>query len=621
MRPFHRSKCACGLALGFAATGACHGQAAITTRVVTTHVSPGCVSGGQTLDGNGYAKFYGSGDFEPTLPAAGHLLKDVGDVLSEIDPASRALVVDTSEGAGRWQGVTGIPPSGNVDVLLLPWLASCPFPNTNGVAGPTVAPVGADTVLLIGGMAVDGGMPVDAGVQAIPGTRVVHLSMDSVDGIDPDLRVPRANASVTAFGAGGLVAGGRDPRPGGAGVLASAEVYSPALGGIDRGSEIPLSTYRSDHGATVLATGETLLVGGVGQDGITLLSAMEIVDPVTRTVRAENVAPLAVARREPVVLGLASGEILVAGGVDAAGQPVATIEWFSPDVSTTTKRARDLVADASARAYVALQGGGALAVFAPPPAADPSYQSVWVIDADGTFEAAAPVPGTLTAPVLFGAAGGAPVLWTGDRWLRWQPWSGSFGAFPSLDPTPAHVAASGISPDPGLAAWLDPGTYALTLMRFDTRGTYSPLSGALLVTDASEMAPDSLSGPAGPSFDASVGLVLPPGRSAFVTDRTYADVAIDVDSPTGEPAVVVLRDELGVEIEVGGGSCPLSLASGTASSLHVERHGSAVTFRQPTGPTGTCPVAPAATARIAVGLRCDPSVARAVALNLRVVRL
>jgi len=104
---------------------ACHGGGTVTTRVVTTHVPLGCVSAGQALDGEGYAKFYGSGDFEPTLPAAGHPLKSAGDVLSEIDPASRALVVDVSEGTGRWLGVTLIPAAGNLDVLLLPWMASC----------------------------------------------------------------------------------------------------------------------------------------------------------------------------------------------------------------------------------------------------------------------------------------------------------------------------------------------------------------------------------------------------------------------------------------------------------------------------------------------------------------
>ncbi len=585
----------------------------MTKRVVTMHVPSGCGSAGQTLDGAGYAKFYASGDFQAPLPAAGHFLEAVGDVLSEIDPASRALVVDASEGPGRWLGLAGIPATGNLDVLLLPWMASCSLQRSGGIAGATIAPVGGDSLLIVGGTAGD------AGLQA-PANGVVHLDTDSVDPIFPELMTPRLSATVTVFGDGGLVAGGRSYPGAGGGVLNTAEVYAPALGGIDQKNFITLSTYRADHGAAVLVTGETLLVGGVGQDGATLLSSMEIVDPVTRTVRAENVALLAVARREPAALRLASGEIFVAGGFDVAGSSVATVEWFAPDASMASKRAHDLVDDAAARAYIALEGGGALAVFAPPPGADASYQNVWVIDADGSFEPATPIPGALTRPILFGGAGGAPVLWTGDRWLRWQPWSGSFGAFISLHEAPPKVGAAGTSPDPGVAVWSDGATSALTLMRFDMRGEYSELSGPLLLTDASDMAPDALAGPGGAAFDPSRGLVLPPSRSAFITDRTYADLAVDVDAPTGEPALLVLRDELGSELEVGGSSCPAPLPEGAPSSLHVERRSSSVTWRLSTGGTGTCAWATPADGRVAVGVRSGLAATQSVVNNLRIVR-
>jgi hypothetical protein len=616
----HHSKCALGLVFGLATVEGCHGGESGTARVLTTHVSPGCPSGGQALDGEGYAKFYGSGDFDPALPAAGHFLKSAGDVLSEIDPASRALVVDASEGAGRWLAVSGIAATGNIDVLLLPWMASCALlpalaPDSAAVvsSGATMGPVAPETVLIAGGVT-----GTDAS-QVAAASQVVDLSTGSVASITPDLATPRIQATVTAFGAGGLVAGGRDVSVGL--VLDTAEVYSPELGGIDQAQRISLSTYRSDHGAAILVTGETLLVGGVGQDGVTVLSSMEVVDPTTRTVRAENVASLTAARREPVVLHLASGEILVAGGLDASDTPVATVEWFLADVSKASKRPHDLVAGATARSYIALEGGGALAVFAPPAGPpDPSYQSVWVIDADGSFEAGVPVAGTLTQPMLFGGAGGAPILWTGDRWLRWQPWSGSFGAFISLDPVSPSVSGPGSSPDPGAGMWLDPATSALTLMRFDTRGTYSPLAGPLLVTDTSDMAPDSLAGPVGASFDPSLGLVLPPGRSAFVTDRTYADVSIDVDAPTGEPAVVVLRDESGSELEIGGASCPAPFTAGAASSLHVERRSAKVTWNRTTGGAGTCSTATSAEGRLAIGVRTAADATRSVVTNLRVAR-
>src|SRR5271170_7619537 len=60
----HRSKRgALAVALVLAAAGvSCHKDADLTTRVVTLHVPPGCTSGGQALDGSGYATFLGLGD-------------------------------------------------------------------------------------------------------------------------------------------------------------------------------------------------------------------------------------------------------------------------------------------------------------------------------------------------------------------------------------------------------------------------------------------------------------------------------------------------------------------------------------------------------------------------------
>src|SRR5580658_3877547 len=133
----HRSK-RTQLSFAVAMAGvACH-NADIVTRVVTMHVPPGCPSGGQALDGSGYVTLEGLGDFEPTLSPSGHLLKNVGDTLSEIDPASQALEINATEGAGKWLGVAAVPAQGSLDVLLLPFLSSCPLPAPVGVLGPSV---------------------------------------------------------------------------------------------------------------------------------------------------------------------------------------------------------------------------------------------------------------------------------------------------------------------------------------------------------------------------------------------------------------------------------------------------------------------------------------------------
>ena len=448
----------------------------------------------------------------------------------------------------------------------------------------------------------------------------MHLDTGEIAPVNPDLLTPRTRASVTAFGTGALVAGGIDSRNGGA-VLDKAEVYDPALGGFDQQHPIVLSTQRANLGAVVLVTGETLLVGGVGGDGQRALDSMEIVDPVTRTVRAENVARLAVARSAPSVLRLASGEIFVAGGVDTSGTPVATVEWFSADASRATRRAGDLVAG-SGRAYAALEAGGVLAVISPPANAPPAFQNTWRIDPDGVIEPAAPVAGGVTQPALFGGAGGAPVLWTGDRWLRWAPWTGSFEALDVIDDTPARVGSATASPDLGLAMWLDAKDATPTALRFDVRGEYSALSGPLLVSDTVDIAPDRLVAPGAVTFEPQAGLVLGAGASAFVVDRTYADIDVELDAPTGEPAVLVLRDDLGSELEVGGVSCLLGAAvTGAPSSLTVQRRGATVTWTVSGKAPRACSTRVRADARVSVGVRGAADLSRSVARNLRITRV
>jgi hypothetical protein len=593
-------------ALAWLAVAACSKDAQITLRTVTMHVPAACAAGNRT-----YAEFYALGDFEPAPLMRGHLLSRLGEELPEIDHACRELVAHATDSGRDWNGVASVPQAGDVDVLLLPSLTSCELSTSvDPRIGTRLAPMDQGRVLVVGGSGATDNLPT-------PHTFVADMRTGEVVPVGTGLLTQRTRASVTAFGDGAIVAGGVTPREGM--VLANAEVYAPSVGGFDQQRPIQIGGARADQGAIVLVTGETLLVGGVGGDLKTPLSSMETIDPISRTVRTEGIAQLAVARRAPVVIRLASGEILVAGGFDANDTPIATLEWFAPDASRPTKRARDLVTS-TARAFAPLGAGGAIAVVSPPPNAPPDFQNVWVIDADGGIEAATGIQGPLTRPVLFGGAGAAPVLWTGDRWLRWQPWGRSFGALDLLDHSPAQIGDATCAPDAGLALWIAADSPMLTAMRFDVRNEYAPLSHALLVDDTSETAPDRLPTAGTLAFDASLGLVLAPGASAFVTDRTYADAAIDVDAPTGEPALVVLRDELGSELEVGDPSCPGALVYGSAS-VHITRRGGTVSWRLPGGANGVCKGTLRSNARVSVGLRAPSSAARSVVRNLRVVRL
>ena len=305
---------------------------------------------------------------------------------------------------------------------------------------------------------------------------------------------------------------------------------------------IDLSEPRTRHGAVVLSTGETLLVGGRGPAGP--LRTMEIVDPVTRRARTAGVALLNVARERPTVLRLSSGEILVAGGLDASKNEVPTLEWFAPDASRATKRPVDLVTGQE-RAFVALEAGGALAVIRPQ--SGPSdFKTVWVISADGTLEPALPInPAEIDTVRLFAGAEGAPALWTGRRWMRWSPWFGGFEPLanapdPQKDSAPGprlDIIANG---DSGLALWLDDRGDAglnVTGFRFATRTRFGAVPKPLLVNGTEQLAPDRLAGTPGSSIqlDPARGLVLGSGASAFLSDVTFADFELEVDITAAAP--------------------------------------------------------------------------------------
>lgn len=611
------------------AAAACHKDPAVTTRTVTAWVPAAC-----PVDASAYAQYLAYGDYDPPAsPLTGHLLSSVGQELPEVVGATRELVVTVTpsgdaspQASGQgWTGVAAVADGGDVNVLVLPERSSCPLttpvgPGTvdGGVVpspGATVAAVGSGRVLVVGVGAVPG---------QTPQTYVARLDTGEVDPVSPS--DPRTYASVTPFGDGALVAGGMSID---GFVRDTLEVYSPASG-FDQPTGKKLDEPRMQHGAVVLAGGQTLLVGGVGQDGKTVLGSLETVDSQLDA-NEGGLGRLATPRRNPTVLRLASGEILVAGGFDGAGQPVQTLEWFAPDGTPRHKQTVTL-AQGSKRAFIALEGGGALAVVTPPdgtpecppgppPCSDTScgcFQNVWVIDATGAPEPAAFIASELPDPVLFGGAGGAPVLWTGARWLQWQPWLGAFGPLSVLDAAPANVGSARCTPDPGLALWLDDTTGALTLMRFDTRNAYSPLGAPLLVQGPDDTSPDGLGAVRWSAGEG--GLVLSSGGAAFVTDRTYADVAIDLGVPTGEPALVELRDPTGRTFDVGVAAleCPTPAAS---SHVHVERRGQAVTWSVDGGAASPCAQALAdGTARVSVGVRAVGS-GRSIARDLVVTRL
>jgi hypothetical protein len=582
-----------------------------------------------------YSVIYGNGDFENADSAISSLyLRDVGSLMSELPPTTRSVIVDVSHPSQSidWRGTAEVPTAGPINVLVWPGGETCRL--TRNVEPRTEVSLGVfGRHMMIAGGKVQG---------QVPKTYVGDLSTGVVTDLVFGLGTRRSRATITAFrdtpdqtSAPALVAGGEDPDSQTA--LGTAEAYVPKPGaGGDIGDfervRIDLSEPRTKHGAVVLASGETLLVGGIGQFG-TPLSTMEIIDPQTRRYRTSGIATLAVPRSEPTVLRLASGEILVAGGFDRSNLPVPTIEWFSADASRPSRRTVDLVTGQE-RAFVPLEAGGALAVVRPATGVT-DFNTVWVISAEGTLEPALPIdPATLDRLRLFVGAEGAPVLWTGQRWLRWQPW---FAAFQPIADAPARgprgtAIASG---DNGLALWLDDRTdldesvafdtpqLYVRGYRFDTRSRFGTVRNPLLVEGTAGVAPDRVTGTPGSSirFVDGRGLELGPGASAFVTDLTFGRVAIDIDS--GATPYVVLRQEDGRELEVGGADCAYSgaaISSSAVGTLHVQRDGKRVTVALDDAEPRACVGELDPTARIAIGVRGAGGTGVSLAHNLRITR-
>ena len=592
-----------GLLVGLGLPLACNGSTNVETRTVTLHAPAACAVGTSSyaLGKSPYALFDPLGDFPPVEALPSLPLSETGTVLAGF-PANTEEVVATVTGASaQWEAHALLPSSGPVDLLALPSGFPCALTDPiDARVGGALGAVDELHLLVAGGTSSTG----------VPRTDLVDLARGVVTALPGGLLDPRTGPTITPFSGGAVVAGGTSLE----GNAPSFELYSTSAGDFD-GETYPLSQARVRHGAVALAGGDTLLVGGVDANG-DVLGSMEAIDPIARRARTGGLAFLSVPRADPVVVRLASGEILVAGGVDASGAPVSTIEWFTADGSQL-ERTRALVAS-SHEVFVPLAAGGALAVIAPD-AVTPGFQNTWIISAGGAIAAAASIEGALTDPRLLQGTEQEPVLWTGDRYLVWQPWQGAFAALDSAIGAPGPSGDPIASPEPGLGVWLDGTT--VRALRFGTRGPYATTSSPLFAgADGTAFtAPDQLvstdaSGPI--TFDPDAGLTLESGASVFVTDATFASFTLDAETPGNLAPAFVLRDDAGNETVLNAAAC--GLASG--ESFHVEREGGVVRASVDGGALATCGLSPASGSRVSVGVRGAASTPSSVVRSLVLTR-
>lgn len=128
-----------------------------------------------------------------------------------------------------------------------------------------------------------------------------------------------------------LLVGGSDRFPNNT-ATSGCELYDPASGSWSATGS--LNESRSLHTATLLASGQILVVGGQVMVGTAHRDSAELYDPQSGT--WSLVAPMGTPRANQTATLLLSGEIFIAGGAGGPGvsNPLATTEFYDPQTDT-----------------------------------------------------------------------------------------------------------------------------------------------------------------------------------------------------------------------------------------------------------------------------------------------
>jgi len=369
----------------------------------------------------------------------------------------------------------------------------------------------------------------------------------------------RDEATATLLASGKvLIAGGFNGNYKGPPLLSSTELYDPATNSFAAArNTATMNTAREGATATLLASGKVLIAGGLGSGVGTsgFLSSTELYDPATNSfAAAADTAVMNTARAYATATLLASGKVLIAGGANGPLEETSSTELYDP-ATNSFAAASDTAAMNTARldaTATPLPSGEVL--IAGGEDSSGALSSTELYDpATNSFAAAADTAAMNTARVLATAT----LLASGEVLI-------AGGAGPS-----GAVLSSTELYDPATNSFAAAGdTAAMNTARLDATATLLP-SGQVLIAGGNG---DDTSGPLSSTelYDpASNSFAAASDTATMNTARTSA-VAILLPTPNGRLTLLPSTLDFGT-VKVGQSSAAqtVTLSNGTGKNLII----------------------------------------------------
>jgi hypothetical protein len=194
----------------------------------------------------------------------------------------------------------------------------------------------------------------DSASQSATKDFTVQINSVAAFSFTGSMATPRIFHSATLLSSGQVVVVGGKDNNGNA--VATAETYEPGPGTFTP-ALTTLNQARFSHTATLLDAVTILIAGGTGSAG-TPLSSVEIYDSETGSF-SNTAGPMTTARSQHTDTMLSDGTVLLAGGIDATGNAVDSAEIYNPATGTFTATGHMTMARAQHTATL-LDGGTVL---------------------------------------------------------------------------------------------------------------------------------------------------------------------------------------------------------------------------------------------------------------------